>query len=129
METFNQILELDEEDNREFSKGMVYAYFSQVAQTFKEMDEALKAKNLVKLSNLGHFLKGSSAALGVSKVQHLCENIQHYGNRRDEENNRDLSEKEALELINKLLGQVKADYAVAEAWLRKWYDDHPDAET
>lgn len=43
METFNQILELDdeEEDDREFSRGMVYEYFAQVEKTFKELDDAL----------------------------------------------------------------------------------------
>lgn len=40
METFQQILDLDE-DGTEFSKGMAWAYFSQADQTFKEMDEAL----------------------------------------------------------------------------------------
>jgi hypothetical protein len=43
MDTFNQILELDDEDedDREFSKGMVYEYFAQVAKTFKDLDAAL----------------------------------------------------------------------------------------
>jgi hypothetical protein len=42
METFNQILELDEEDeSREFSLGMVNAYFEQVEKTFEEMEEAM----------------------------------------------------------------------------------------
>ncbi len=41
METFRQILDLDEDDTYEFSKGMAYAYFSQAEQTFDEMDQAL----------------------------------------------------------------------------------------
>jgi len=41
METFKQILELDEDDTYEFSYGMAWAYFSQVKTTFEEMDEAL----------------------------------------------------------------------------------------
>jgi hypothetical protein len=42
METFQQILELDDdEDDREFSKGMVWAYFSQAEETFKDLDAAL----------------------------------------------------------------------------------------
>jgi len=31
------------------------------------------------LSELGHFLKGSSATLGLTKVKDSCEKIQHYG--------------------------------------------------
>lgn len=85
-----------------------------------------KAKDLAKLSSLGHFLKGSSAALGVSKVQDSCEKIQHYGQRRDEDAGIDLSEKDALSKIGGLLGQVKKEYTASEKWLKKWYDDHPD---
>ena len=72
------------------------------------------------MSALGHFLKGSSAALGVSKVKDSCEKIQHYGLRRDEEKNKDLTEEEALDMIRVLLLQVKEDYAAAERWLSNW---------
>ena len=41
METFHQILDLDEDDGHEFSRGMAWAYFSQVDTTFVEMDQAL----------------------------------------------------------------------------------------
>lgn len=40
METLGQILDLDEEDNHEFSKGMAWAYFEQAAATFDDMDKA-----------------------------------------------------------------------------------------
>lgn len=41
METFHQILDLDEDDTREFSAGMAWAYFEQAGSTFVEMEEAL----------------------------------------------------------------------------------------
>jgi len=82
-----------------------------------------KTKDLSKLSSLGHFLKGSSAALGVSKVQASCEKIQHYGQLRDEGAGIDLTREEALGKIERLLGEVKEEYKVAEKWLREWYDD------
>ena len=40
MEVFNQILELDDDDD-EFSRGMVNDYFSQAEKTFIDMDDAL----------------------------------------------------------------------------------------
>ena len=40
LETFNQILDLDEDETHDFSKDMVIAYFSQANTTFDEMDEA-----------------------------------------------------------------------------------------
>ena len=42
METFQQILELDENPSvREFSTDMVWQYFAQAKVTFTDMDEAL----------------------------------------------------------------------------------------
>ncbi|KAK2459644.1 hypothetical protein APHAL10511_008289 [Amanita phalloides] len=118
METFIQIIELDEDD-RDFSTGMVEAYFEQAIVTFKNMDSALEKKDLEKLSSLGHYLKGSSAALGVVKVQDSCEKIQHYGQCQDEKRNR-LSDEEALAKIGLTLSQVKEEYAAAEEWLKDW---------
>ena len=88
-----------------------------------------RAKDLPKLSSLGHFLKGSSAALGVSKVQASCERMQHYGQKRDEQAGINLSSEDALDKIERLLVQVKKEYRDAEAWLKQWYgiesDDMP----
>jgi osomolarity two-component system phosphorelay intermediate protein YPD1 len=124
LETFSQILDLDEDDDeREFSRQMAWAYFSQVGDTFKEMDKYLEEEDVAKLSALGHFLKGSSAALGVSKLQESCEKIQHYGLLRDEERDINLTKLEAIKLIRSMLVKAKKDYVVAEDWLKKWYEE------
>ncbi|KIR35469.1 osomolarity two-component system, phosphorelay intermediate protein YPD1 [Cryptococcus deuterogattii MMRL2647] len=81
------------------------------------------AGNLAKLSSLGHFLKGSSAALGIIKVQASCEKMQHYGNCRDEEAGADLDSAEALKRIEALLVKCKKDYKAAKNWMVKMYDD------
>lgn len=39
--TFNQILEMDDTDEREFSSSIVTGFFEQAEDTFKSMDEAL----------------------------------------------------------------------------------------
>lgn len=80
-------------------------------------------KNLASLSSLGHYLKGSSAALGVTRVQESCEKIQHYGAMRDEDKNVDLSEEQALSLIRSTLARCKKQYAAADKWLRKFYNE------
>ena len=88
-----------------------------------------KSEDLAKLSRLGHFLKGSSAALGVQKVQASCEKIQHYGQLRDEEKGEDLTTEEALKKIESLLGTVKSEYGTAESALKAWYLEHdPDGD-
>ncbi|KAI5453211.1 Phosphorelay intermediate protein [Naganishia albida] len=130
MEILGQVFEMDELDDEdedgeggghEFSKGIVWNYFEQANTTFDEMKEALEKKDLPKLSSLGHFLKGSSAALGVSKVKDSCEKMQHYGNKRDEETGTNLSEEEALQRIKDLLRDVEEDYEEAAEWLKRYY--------
>jgi len=122
MTTFNQILELDDDDTHEFSKEMVWAFFAQAETTFEEMDTALAEKDLTKLSHLGHFLKGSASALGIHKVQATCEKMQHYGELRDEEVHEDITAKDALERIKVLIVDGKAEYEEAERWLKKFYN-------
>lgn len=41
LDTFSQILDLDEDDTHDFSKGMAFAFFSQAETTFDDMDIAL----------------------------------------------------------------------------------------
>ncbi|CAG8958316.1 hypothetical protein HYFRA_00000672 [Hymenoscyphus fraxineus] len=122
--TFEQILEMDDdEDEREFSKSIVFGFFEQAEQTFTKMDDALKAKDLKQLSSLGHFLKGSSATLGLTKVKDSCEKIQHYGQKKDEAGTEDEpDEDKCLERIKDSLVQVKEEYAEVEKVLRKFYD-------
>lgn len=39
--TFNQILEMDDADDREFSSTLVFDFFTQAEDTFSSMDDAL----------------------------------------------------------------------------------------
>ncbi|KAI0092302.1 histidine-phosphotransfer domain, HPT domain-containing protein, partial [Irpex rosettiformis] len=123
MDTFEQILELDEDDEREFSSEMVWQYFEQAEQAFADMDTKLEEKSLSALSSLGHYLKGSSAALGVARVQATCERIQHYGQRWDEDKKVALSEKAALDKITESIKCGRGEYKEAKAWLQAWYKE------
>ena len=128
LETFEQITELDEDDTHDFSRAMTWQYFSQVETTFTNMEEALSRQDANELSSLGHFLKGSSAALGVAKVQDSCERMQHYGHLRDEERGVDITKPEALKLIRECLTKAKKDYVEAEAWLKDWFEKNAEDE-
>ncbi|OAD78231.1 histidine Phosphotransfer protein [Phycomyces blakesleeanus NRRL 1555(-)] len=112
---------MDDEDDHEFSHSIVLDYFKQAETTFEDMDIALEAKNLRELSRLGHFLKGSSAAIGLRKVKATCEKIQNIGNCKDGENV--LTVKDALSRIIPLLPQVKAEYFEAEEYLKTFYEE------
>jgi len=125
---FNQILELDEEDDHEFSSTMAEQFCIQARETIEKMKDAYKvaseAKNrehLIPLSDLGHFLKGSSAAIGAKHVKELCERAQHYGHCRDEEVEEDLSLEEALKRFDPLLKDLDQEINKAESWLVGWY--------
>jgi|SRR5579862_1975074 osomolarity two-component system, phosphorelay intermediate protein YPD1 len=77
------------------------------------------------LSALGHFLKGSSAAVGLIKLKASCEKIQNYGNKLDETGNRPISEDEALAKIAEVLVVTKKDFEDAEIWLKRFYGEDP----
>ena len=81
-----------------------------------------QSKNLAELSSLGHFLKGSSAALGITKVQNTCEEIQYYGKMEDYKAGRtEVSEKVALKSIEVCVKRGKGEYGVARKWLEAWF--------
>ncbi|KAJ2833900.1 Phosphorelay intermediate protein [Coemansia furcata] len=127
LDAFNQLLSMDDENDEEyeFSRDIVYNYFEQAITTFADMDKALKAKDLSKLSSLGHFLKGSSATIGVKKVQECCRHIQFLGKLQGANGDGTVDESSALDLIEKELKSGKLEYKKAEEFLRFFYESDP----
>jgi osomolarity two-component system, phosphorelay intermediate protein YPD1 len=122
--TFEQILEMDEdEDEREFSKSIVYDFFTQADSTFVKMDNNLLKRDLKTLSELGHFLKGSSATLGLTKVKDSCEKIQHFGQKMDESGTKQIAEEAAVSKLKTTIDQAKQEFKDVEKVLRKFYND------
>ncbi|KZZ87262.1 Signal transduction histidine kinase, phosphotransfer (Hpt) domain protein [Ascosphaera apis ARSEF 7405] len=122
--TFEQILEMDDDSEREFSKGIVYGFFEQAESTFTKMESALDAKDLKELSDLGHFLKGSSATLGLTKVKEACEKIQHFGAKKDETGqNTESNDSVSLQKIKTTLTQAKEDYNDVVTLLKQFYGE------
>ncbi|TVY32152.1 Multistep phosphorelay regulator [Lachnellula occidentalis] len=94
------------------------------------MDKALEDGDLSELSSLGHFLKGSSATLGLTKVKESCEKIQHYGQQKDEAGTTDEpDEKLCLSRIKEILVTVKEEYEEVEKVLKKFYATATPAAT
>ena len=82
-----------------------------------------KNKSLPTLHTLGHFLKGSSATLGLIKVKDSCEKIQNYGGGKDESGQREEPNDEvSLQAIKETLVKLKVDYADVERRLRRFYE-------
>lgn len=81
-------------------------------------------KNLQALSEKGHFLKGSSATLGFTKIKDECEKIQNYGRKKDETGTNDVSDEEKLlRLIEEALTEAKRAYKVIEALMKRFYSE------
>ena len=82
-----------------------------------------KRRDLAQLSSLGHFLKGSSATLGLTKVKDSCEKIQWYGMHKDESgSNEEPSDDVCLSRIETTLAAVKDDYRDVEKALKAYYE-------
>lgn len=76
------------------------------------------------MSRLGHFLKGSSAQLGVVKVKESCEKLQYYGQGMDAAGQHSsISNEEAVKKIRVLLIQMRREYIEAETYLRVFYGE------
>lgn len=87
-------------------------------------DRTSEKKDLAQLSALGHFLKGSSATLGLTKVKDSCEKIQHYGARKDETGTHvELDEEKCLKNCKVTIEQAEKEFKEAEQLLRKFYHD------
>lgn len=82
---FSELVAMDE-DEEGFSKSLFQTFVDQVIETFQEIDANLKEKNLDRLSALGHYLKGSAAALGLNTIYSQCERIQNYGHKMNFDN-------------------------------------------
>lgn len=140
---FEQILDMDEEDDRDFSRSIVFGFLEQAETTFVKMETALLAapvllltfrtlisfynseeENLAELATLGHFLKGSSATLGFNFVKDECEKIQHYGHQKDETGEFDEPDKDkCLQLSKESIAKAKAAYREIEDLMKRYYGE------
>ncbi|XBW38676.1 hypothetical protein QEN19_004264 [Hanseniaspora menglaensis] len=61
-----------------FSRDLLSQLKDQCTETFEKINQLVEGKgNLTEISSLGHFLKGSSSALGLPRIAYYCELIQN----------------------------------------------------
>jgi osomolarity two-component system phosphorelay intermediate protein YPD1 len=83
---------------------------------------------LDELSQLGHYLKGSSATLGLNRVKDYCEKIQHLGAGKTETGEAAHWKDEVLlKKIGDILPQLKSDCADVEKRLQNFYEHFPSS--
>lgn len=74
------------------------------------------------MSALGHFLKGSSATLGLFKVRESCEKIQNYGAKRNEDGSAPESDEQLLlSRIGDAIKAVKVEVTESRKALDSFY--------
>ncbi|KAG8978333.1 hypothetical protein FRB94_013717 [Tulasnella sp. JGI-2019a] len=120
MNTFQEILDLGEDDES-FSKSVVQTYYSQADETLEEMEKALARKDLAQLFSLAYFLKDSSLALGVTKVQATCWTIHINSQLKEDDRSGDLDKDEAVKRIGLLVERVGGEIDEAKKWFNKFY--------
>ncbi|KAH7311655.1 hypothetical protein B0I35DRAFT_481604 [Stachybotrys elegans] len=153
---FDQIIEMDILDNDKsyaFTLGIVVSFFTQAQETFDAMDKALlkaspdeikktvssddaealseaqaqaETSALAELSSLGHYLKGSSATLGVTTVKDGCEKIQLYGKMIGDNGAPEDDRNKCLVNIKTKLDEIRQEYQDVEAALRRFFKMEPE---
>lgn len=77
---FSELIAMDE-DEEGFSQSLFDTFVEQVSDTFAQIETELSSNSFEKISSLGHYLKGSAAALGLHTISVECERIQNYGHK------------------------------------------------
>ncbi|KAI3632575.1 hypothetical protein MIR68_009681 [Amoeboaphelidium protococcarum] len=83
MNIFSEVLQMDDPDDNSFSQSLVEQFFGQAAETIAIIKDAFAKQDYAQVSRLGHFLKGSASALGITKLKSTCEKIQHCGEQKE----------------------------------------------
>lgn len=125
-QVFSELIAMDE-DEEGFSEGLFQTFVDQFEDTFKELDENMKEGNLEKISSLGHYLKGSAAALGLTKIAEQCERIQNYGHKDNFDDFEVDEQKDGndkwLAFIKDALQKARVDFDASRKALNQYFDD------
>lgn len=81
-------------------------------------------QDLAALSAKGHFLKGSSATIGFTKVKDSCEKIQNIGARKDASGMKDEpDDKKSLNLLKDIVETTKEELDEVETIMKQWFGE------
>jgi HPt (histidine-containing phosphotransfer) domain-containing protein len=94
-------------DNDEFLREIAGIFLEDTPQRIAELDQSLKAGDVPKFTRAAHSIKGSSANLGAMTLRSVAEKLEHQ------------SRKEGLANVAALVGDVKTEFARAQAELAK----------
>jgi osomolarity two-component system, phosphorelay intermediate protein YPD1 len=99
---------------------------SEDADALSKAQVQAETSALAELSSLGHFLKGSSATLGVTTVKDGCEKIQLYGKMIGDNGALEEDRNKCLANIKAKLAEIRKEYQDVEAALRRFFKMEPE---
>lgn len=119
----NEVVSMDEFDPG-FSQQLIVQYIEQAETTFRQISEKLNLStpDLINISSLGHFLKGSSASLGLQRIAWTCERIQNYGKKAGVQADKSHPDSQITGLISEALDLAQCEFKSARAELSKYYN-------
>lgn len=123
---FLELLMMDE-DEENFSKSLIETFFEQFDQKYDENVKLLAQPDagldlvLKEISDNGHYLKGSAAALGLVWIQAECERIQNYGNKSNFDDM--VVGDDWVEGVRDALGKAKAECDKAKVLFGNYYGE------
>ncbi|KAI8868746.1 histidine-phosphotransfer domain, HPT domain-containing protein [Ramicandelaber brevisporus] len=120
---FKQLLEMDDpEDEIPFSREITGSFFEQARSTLVSMDGALSRRDVIELGRLGHYLKGSSAVIGLRKVTTDCERIQILGNGNGNNEHATSDRDKLLENMGEAIVSLRANIVEAEPFIQSVFN-------
>lgn len=83
MQTIEQLKELVDDEDPDFFVDIVKGYIETAGVSIKELFDAVDAKDVVKVENAAHCLKGSSGNIGAVRVQAISFKLEKFGKKTD----------------------------------------------
>ncbi|KAJ3120344.1 hypothetical protein HK098_004667 [Nowakowskiella sp. JEL0407] len=120
-EIFGELLFLD--DDGAFARDIVKKYFKQAYDRMPSIETSFEAKDLDELYKHAHFLKGSSAMVGLRRINAIFEKIQYHTKLKDESGKKNIPESEAWIAIESLIKQSRVEHRSAEEELTEFFNE------
>jgi HPt (histidine-containing phosphotransfer) domain-containing protein len=81
LDAFNQLLSMDDDPSREFTRQILDEMFTQIDDAIPKFRKMFEEDDLDGMAKLGHFIKGSSSGVGAAGISTICEDIQSFKER------------------------------------------------
>ena len=108
-ETIRYLRELSPGDNGAFLREIIGIFIADTPLRIAELEESLRASDAEKFARAAHSIKGSSANLGAAALRAVAAQLE------------ERSRVEPASTLGPLLESLKAEYARAEAELRRQF--------